>query len=34
MIKHEKYIDKRAKISENSNEFLRPIVESLKINEI
>ena len=34
MIKHEKHIDKRAKISENSNEFHRSLVKSMKINEI
>ena len=31
MIKHEKHIDNRAKISENSDEFLRSLVKSLKI---
>ena len=31
MIKQEKNIDNRAKISENSNEFLRFLVKSLKI---
>ena len=31
MIKHEKHIDDRAKISENSDEFLRSLVKSLKI---
>ena len=31
MIKHEKHIDNRAKISENSNEFLRLLVKTLKI---
>ena len=31
MIKLEKYIDNRAKISENSDEFLRCLVKSLKI---
>ena len=30
MIKHEKHIDNRAKISENSDEFLRSLVKSLK----
>ena len=30
MIKHEKHIDSRAKISENSDEFLRSLVKSLK----
>ena len=35
MIKHEKHINKKAKISENSNEFtLRSLVKSMKINEI
>ena len=31
MIKHEKHIDNRAKMSENSDEFLRSLVKSLKI---
>ena len=31
MIKHEKHIDNRVKISENSNEFLCSLVKSLKI---
>ena len=32
IIKHEKHIiDNRAKISENSNDFLRSLVKSLKI---
>ena len=31
MIKHEKRIDNRANISENSDEFLRSLVKSLKI---
>ena len=31
MIKREKHIDHRAKISENSDEFLRALVKSLKI---
>ena len=31
MIKLEKHIDNRTKISENSDEFLRSIVKSLKI---
>ena len=31
MIKHEKHIDNRAKISEKSDEFLRSLVRSLKI---
>ena len=31
MIKHEKHIDNRAKISENSNEFLHLLVKTLKI---
>ena len=31
MIKHEKHIDNRAKISENSDEFLRSLLKSLKI---
>ena len=31
MIKHEKHIDNRAKISENSDEFLLSWVKSLKI---
>ena len=31
MIKHEKHIDKRAKIAEKSNEFLRSLVKRLKI---
>ena len=31
MIKHEKHIDNRAKTSENSDEFLRSLVKSLKI---
>ena len=31
MIKHEKHIDNRAKISENSDGFLRSLVKSLKI---
>ena len=29
VIKHEKHIDNKAKISENSNEFLRSLVKSL-----
>ena len=31
IIKHEKHINNRAKISENSDEFLRSLVKSLKI---
>ena len=31
MIKHEKHIDNRAKISENSDEFLCSLVKSMKI---
>ena len=31
MIKHEKHIDNRAKISENSDEFLWSLVKSLQI---
>ena len=31
MIKHEKHIDNRAKIAEDSDEFLRSSVKSLKI---
>ena len=31
MIKLEKHIDNRAKISENSDEFLRSLVKRLKI---
>ena len=31
MIKHEKHIDNRAKIYENSNEYLRLLVKTLKI---
>ena len=31
MIKHEKHIDNRAKISESSSKFLRSLVKSLKI---
>ena len=31
MIKHEKHIDNRAKISENSDEFLHSLVKSLEI---
>ena len=32
MIKHENHtIDNRAKLSENSNDFLRPLVKSLKL---
>ena len=27
MIKHEKHIDKRTKVSENSNEFLHSLVK-------
>ena len=31
MIKHEKHADKRAQISENSDEFLRSFVKGLKV---
>ena len=31
VIKHEKHIDNKTTMSENSNEFLRSLVKSLKI---
>ena len=31
MIKHEQHFNKRAKISDNPNEFLRSLVKRLKI---